>query len=62
MTAWASRLFPDPLAPTTATISPLRILRSRSVTAWISFRPKPRSYWVKDTDRPFTVRISSSDL
>ena len=30
MTAWAKRLFPEPLEPTTATISPRETLRLRS--------------------------------
>ena len=54
MTAWASRLFPEPLEPITATISPgsTVTLRSRMVRRFI--RLIPRSYWVKEMDRFFT--------
>ena len=59
MIAWASRLFPEPLDPTTATISPLFISRSIFSTAWIVRLENPRSYWVKVTERSLTSKIVS---
>ena len=62
-TAWARRLFPDPLAPTTATTSPRRTVTFRSVITGRKAcrkarRPLPFSYCRKRMER-FSMERSS---
>ena len=59
MTAWASRLFPEPLDPTTATISCpfILILRSLMTGSWIFLHPL--SYWENEIIRCSTDNIVS---
>lgn len=56
-TAWASRLFPEPLEPTTAVTRPGSAVRDRSRIPGSSTRDRPRPYRVKETDRPSAVKI-----
>ena len=59
MTAWAKRLFPEPLEPTTATISPRETLRLRSRITGSVFLENQPSYWVNVTDKCLMRRSSS---
>ncbi len=54
---WAKRLFPEPLAPTTARTSPeySSILKSFIACTWERFRPLV--YWVKPMAKFSTVNM-----
>ena len=58
---WASRLFPEPLEPTTAVTWPGRMAKVRSrITGRLS-RRVPRSYWVKEMERCSACNRGSMD-
>src|SRR5699024_3954946 len=53
----ASRLFPEPLAPTTATTSPCRMDKDRSWMTGSFVCRRPPLYWVNDIDSPLICKI-----
>ena len=57
--AWANKLFPEPLEPTTANISPSYKSTSKFVITCKSLLLNPFVYWEKETPNSFTDNIGS---